>query len=105
MTPSSLSLDCSSVVYIASSHTLGQIKIYNQLSTSRPEDATPETRRILEDISKHSGVCQRIQPAPRRVRVIMGTDQIRSIERVLMDLMYLDGKPVLHILDKGTHII
>lgn len=79
-------------------------KLFKLLSRARPEDATAETKRILEEISKHCDVCQRIQPAPRRFRVAMGTENIRFNERILMDIMYLDGKPVLHIIDEGTHL-
>ena len=79
-------------------------KLFNLLSRARPKDATPETRRILEDIGKMCHSCQRIQSDPKRFRVTMGSEHIQFNERVLMDIMYLDSKPVLHIIDEGTHL-
>lgn len=32
-----------------------------------------------------------------------GAESVRFNERLLIDIMYLDGKPVLHIVDEGTH--
>ena len=71
---------------------------------ARPEDTTPETRRILEDITRRCDACQRINGAPQRFRVTMGSDNIKFNERVQMDIMYLDGKPVLHVIDEGTRL-
>lgn len=79
-------------------------KLFNLIRKARPEDATPETRRLLDEIVKHWAPFQRIQRAPRRFRVTMGTEHIQFNERVLMDVMYLDGRPLLHVVDEGTHM-
>ena len=77
-------------------------KLFNLLLKSRPEDATPEARKTLEDISRRCGPCQRISSAPRRFRVSFGTEHIKFNERVIMDIMYIDGEPILHIVDDVT---
>ena len=77
-------------------------KLYDLLKRARPEDTTPETLEVLEDISRR-GPCQRIQNAPTRFKVSCGAENAQFNERVMMDVMYLDGKPVLHIVDEGTH--
>ena len=77
-------------------------KLYNLLKRARPEEATPETFRILEDLAKRCDPCQRIQNAPTRFRVSFGAENVRFNERLLIDIMYLDGKPLLHIVDEGT---
>lgn len=77
-------------------------RLFNLLKRARPEDATPETLDILRDISKRCDPCQRIRPAPTRFRVSFGTENARFNERIMMDIMYIDSSPVLHIVDEGT---
>ena len=62
-------------------------KLFNVIARARPLDATPATRKILEEIGKRYDVCQRIQTAPKRFRVAIGTEDIQFNERVLMDVM------------------
>ena len=77
-------------------------KLYKLLKRSRPDETTPETKKILEDLTKRCDPCQRIHRGPTRFRVSLGTEEIRFNERVIMDIMYLDNnKPVLHIVDEG----
>ena len=77
-------------------------KLYNLLKKARPEEVTPETLSILEDISKRCDPCQRITNAPNRFRVTLGAENVKLNERLQLDVMFLDGKPVLHIVDEGT---
>ena len=39
---------------------------------------------------------------PRRFKVSFGADQVRFNEKVLLDIMYIESKPVLHMVDEGT---
>ena len=57
---------------------------------------------MLQDISRRCDPCQGIHTAPTRFRVAFGVEHVRFNERILLDVMYVDGKPVLHILDEGT---
>ncbi len=77
-------------------------KLFKLLSRSRPDEATPETLEILKDINKRCDPCQRITNAPRRFKVTLGSEHIKFNERIQMDLMYIDSKPILHIIDEGT---
>ena len=77
-------------------------KLFNLLLKSRPEEATPDTLKVLQDISKRCDPCQRIATAPVRFRVSFGAENIRFNERILLDIMYLSGDPVIHIVDDGT---
>lgn len=78
-------------------------KLYRLLKRGRPNDTTPETLKILEDISKRCDPCQRIQPAPTRFRVTLGAEDVKFNEEILMDIMYIDNRPILHIVDASTH--
>ena len=77
-------------------------KLYNLIKKARPEEVTPETLSILEDISKRCDPCQRITNAPNRFRVTLGAESVKFNERLQLDVMFLDGKPVLPIVDEGT---
>lgn len=45
---------------------------------------------------------QRIRNAPLRFRVSLGTEDVRFNEGVYMDIMFLDGKPALYLVDEAT---
>lgn len=77
-------------------------KLFNLLKKARPQEASPETLRILKEISKNCDPCQRISTAPKRFRVTLGSEHVQFNERILIDLMYIEGKPILHIVDEGT---
>ena len=74
-------------------------KLYNLLRRSRPEDTTPETKRILKELTKRCVPCQKIQPGPTNFRVTLGARSVRFNERVLMDIMYIGKTLVLHIVE------
>lgn len=77
-------------------------KLFKLLRKTKPEETTPETLKILEDITRRCDPCQRIQPAPVRFRVSLGAEEIRFNEELLMDIMYIGSDPVLHIVDSAT---
>lgn len=77
-------------------------KLFNLIKRARPEMATPEILQTIMELSRRCDPCQRIQLAPYRFRVSFGTENIRFNERVLMDVLFLNSKPVLHIVDEGT---
>lgn len=60
------------------------------------------TRDELEQLTAACDVCQRLSKAPGRFRVSMPNDDLVFNRVVLMDLMYLDGRSVMHIVDKDT---
>lgn len=78
-------------------------KLFNLIKKARPEHATTETRAALEDITARCDPCQRIKQAPLRFRVSFGAEHVRFNERIIVDIMYIDGEPILHIVDEGTH--
>ena len=57
---------------------------------------------MLEDITKRCDPFQRIQNAPHRFPVSFGTPDAIFNERIMVDVMSIDGKKVLHVVDEGT---
>ena len=78
-------------------------KLYKLLKRAHPADTTPETQQLLEDISRRCDPCQRVQSGPSRFKVTFGADSVQFNEEVVIDIMYLDGKPVIHLVDTETH--
>ena len=78
-------------------------KLYKLLLRSRPEATSTETKKILEDLTKRCVPCQKMARGPTRFRVSLGAEEIQFYERILIDIMYIDGRPVLHMVDEGTH--
>ena len=78
------------------------MKLYDLIKKARPEEVTPQTLGILEDISKRCNPFQRITNAPNRFRVTIGAEHVKFNDRIQLDVMFLDGKPLLHIVDEGT---
>lgn len=60
------------------------------------------TSAELERLTAACDVCQRLAKAPGRFRVAMPNEDVVFNRVVLMDLMYLDGRSVLHAIDKDT---
>lgn len=77
-------------------------KLFNVLSRARPSDTTAETRRILEEIIQQCYPSQNIEPAPQRFKVALGTEHIQINERIMINITYIDGKPILKVIDGGT---
>ena len=78
-------------------------KLFNLLQRAGDKIVTAKTLKKLQDISARCDPCQRVKNAPRRFRVTVGHEDTRFNAIIFMDIFYLDGKPVLHIVDDATH--
>jgi hypothetical protein len=76
-------------------------KLYAILKRADPSTDS-KTMQILEDISRSCDPCQRIAPRPIRFKVSGGEKTVFNAT-VAIDLLYLDGAPVLHIVDLSTN--
>eukprot|EP00168_Porphyra_purpurea_P020863 TRINITY_DN895_c0_g1_i6.p1 TRINITY_DN895_c0_g1~~TRINITY_DN895_c0_g1_i6.p1 ORF type:complete len:1091 (+),score=259.84 TRINITY_DN895_c0_g1_i6:1132-4404(+) len=64
--------------------------------------AEPDTQKKVERLTAACDVCQRLARAPGRFRVAIPDEDVVFNRTVLLDLMYLDGRSVLHVVDKDT---
>lgn len=76
--------------------------MFNLLKRSKTEDATPETFMILQDISGRCDPCQLSQHALIRFKVALEAEHVQFNERILLDITFLHGDPVLHSVEDGT---
>ena len=75
--------------------------LYSILKQAGLETVDGSTLKQLEAISAKYEPCQRIKNAPLGFRVSMGHEGVRFNARAYIDIMYLDGRAVLHIVDEA----
>ena len=80
---------------------LAMENLYNLLKSATPEKLTPETSKILEDISKASEARQVYFTKPQNFQVQIPEGIIFNRE-VILDVMYIDSKPVIRIHETDT---
>lgn len=78
-------------------------KLYNLIKRVRPEDVSPATVKVLEEIAEQCKVCKQHSPRPYRFRVSIPSDEIVFNHAVALDLVWLDGNPAIHVVDTHTH--
>ena len=78
------------------------VKQYNLLKRAGLKEVEKSTLEDLEKIVANCDQCQRIENASLHFSVSMGHENVRYDARVCLDIMCLDGKPVLHIVDEAT---
>ena len=77
-------------------------KLFNLLKRAGTQAVDAKTFKQISEIVSRCEPCQRIHNAPVRFRVTIGHEHVRFNARAYIDIMYLDGKPVLHIVDEAT---
>jgi hypothetical protein len=77
-------------------------KLVNLLKRATPGDLPKETRAQLDGIQQACETCTRFSPRPQHFQVTIDPDRIVFNKEIIMDLMYLESKPVLHVIDRGT---
>lgn len=77
-------------------------KMFNLISRARPEEATPATRKLLQEVTEACRTCQRFTPKPQSFKVSAPEGIVFNKEPAL-DLMFLETMPVLHIFGTQTH--
>ena len=78
-------------------------KLYNVLRMARPYETNPDTKQVLDQIKQACDTYQRLGPTLIRLKTSLPTeDSAKFGEELSMDLMFLDGKALLHIFDSAT---
>jgi hypothetical protein len=72
-------------------------KLYNLLDRAGHEPNID----LLKDLTEICEYCQKYGRAPRRFMFNISTDAAFN-HTIIIDIMWISGKPVLHILDEGT---
>ena len=78
-------------------------KLVNLIRKANPEKADESVRKLIEQINKKCSVCSEHSVPPFRFRASIPPDEIIFNREVSIDLMWLDKKPILHIVDTATN--
>lgn len=77
-------------------------KLFNLIRRAKPEHATTKTQKLLEQVSAECKTCQYHAPRPLRFAAsIPGPIVFNRL--VILDLMWINRKPLLHVIDADTH--
>lgn len=77
-------------------------RLFSLMRRADPGSTSPQVLKDLEKIEGACDVCQRLGHAPHRFRVAMPDENVVFNRTLCLDLMTIDGKQVLHIVDKNT---
>ncbi|KHJ30399.1 hypothetical protein EV44_g3633 [Erysiphe necator] len=75
------------------------IKLLNLLEKAGHNDRTH--RRLLEAINNNCAKCRKYTGAPMRFKFTL-RDDVDFNHSIFIDVMYIDGSPVLHVVDEAT---
>ena len=76
---------------------------YHLLRRASGEDLDKKVKQQLDKISDDCKICLRNAATPRRFRLTVGTDELRFNHRVVVDTMFIQNKPIIHLVDESTH--
>ena len=62
-----------------------------------------KTKTLIHDIAKDCRICKFAPSRPRSFKLTVGTDDLKFNHNVQVDTMFINGRPVIHIVDQATH--
>ncbi len=78
-------------------------KLMNLIKRASPNQADNATRKLLAEISDACSTCQHFARPPERFKVSIPEENIVFNHELALDLMWLDRKALLHVVDTQTH--
>ena len=78
-------------------------RMHDFLKRIKLEDLDKNTRAMLADIQARCKECQFLAPKPYVVQVAVPREDLLFNSEVFIDIMYIQGKAVLHLVDRATH--
>ena len=76
--------------------------LVNLIRRADPQLLGSDTRKILDSIAKSCKACQVHASKPIRFKVSMPDNDIVFNHEIQVDLFWLDSKPAVHVIDRGT---
>lgn len=73
------------------------------LKKSSKELLDKSVKKNLKAIAKKCSTCSKHSPAPLRLKLTVGTDDPGFNLHVYVDTVFLNGRPLKHIVDEATH--
>lgn len=73
------------------------------LRSAEGGNMSKQLKSSLRKISEDCKVCKTYAGKPRRFKLTVGTEGLRFNNRVLVDTMFIQSRPVMHMIDEATH--
>ena len=81
----------------------GNRKMHGFLKRVKLEDLDKDTRAMLADIQARCRECKFLAPNSYVVQVAVPREDLVFNSEVFIDIMYIQGKAVLHLVDRAAH--
>jgi len=78
-------------------------KLFEILKKANPTETKTETLKVLKNISKACATCQSLENKPMHFQVSLPDTNIVFNQELALDLMFIDRKAILHVVDLATH--
>ena len=76
---------------------------YKLLRRASGDKLKGNIKGMLRRLSENCKICKTNAATPRRFKLTIGTDDLRFNNRIIVDTMFIEGRPVIHIVDECTH--
>ena len=80
----------------------GAQKLFNLIKRAKPSEANERTMKHIKEVIQECRTCQHHAPSPRSFQVTM-PGKITFNQEVALDLMWINRRPVLHVICTQTH--
>ena len=78
-------------------------RMHEFLKRAKPDEVNSETKKMLENIHARCKECQFPAPKPFVVKVAVPHDDLVFNSEVVVDIIWIQGRCVLHVVDRATH--
>lgn len=75
----------------------------NLLRKARPEEMYTSVQHSIKELTEACTTCEYHASRPKRFRLTVGTEELRFNHIVAVDVMYINRRPILHVVDEATH--
>lgn len=75
----------------------------NLLKRANPDHMDREVQDAIMRLTKACTTCATHASRPRRFKLTVGTNDLKFNHTLAVDIMTLNGKPLLHVVDEATH--
>lgn len=78
--------------------------LFKMAKTSCSDGTHPGTNRSLDKIAKTCDTCQNFEHSSIRFVSIPNANDLKFCDDISFDLMFFDGKEILHVFDTSTYL-
>ena len=75
----------------------------NVLKRARPEEMNSNVQKEIEQLTERCRICSELEKKPKRFKLTLGNEDSRLNHCLAVDIMYIQKRPILHLVDEATH--